>query len=174
MRIVSRNMRDEDRDFVIGNWLSSYRRSPHAGLISMPTWRAVMGPELAGILAREQVRTIVIDDVEESTRTVNLLGFVVWQLGHFEFDTERRAVWKDHPPLVYFAYVKHGHRGHGLLRVLLRAAGMSMASRFDYVCQTHAAIRLCEAGKLPNARWRPLLGRYANERNDHEREAEPE
>jgi GNAT superfamily N-acetyltransferase len=152
VRIVSRKARPEDHDFVIGSWMSSYRRSPYAGLVSMQTWRAVMGPEIAAILGRPQIQAIVLDDVEEPTRTVNLIGHIVWQPGA--------------RPLVFFVYVKHGHRGHGFGRVLMRAAGVEPTAAFDFVCLTHVINNIAEAGKLPRATWRPLLGR-STERNEH-------
>jgi GNAT superfamily N-acetyltransferase len=160
MRIVIRRMRPEDRAFVVSSWVASFRRSPHAGMISMESWRDVMTAEVERVLARPRVKVLVVSDADAVDHLADLIGHLVWQ----EPSTAAE------PPLVFFTYVKHGYRGNGFARRLFRVAGIDPTSPFNYVCQTRAAASLAEAGKLPRARWRPLLGR-SNERSpQHERE----
>lgn len=162
MRLVVRKMRPEDRDFVIGTWLHSYRRAPAAGLIAMDDWQAVMSPQLGKILDRPRVHVLVVADGDRGgAELADLFGHLVFE------DLVGQPL-----PLVYFAYVKHAYRRSGLARSLMRAAGIDPTSAFPYVCETKAVQYLREAGKLPRARWCPLLGRQPNQPNqerEHER-----
>jgi len=158
MRIVYRRMKPDDRAFVVNSWLRSFRRAPSAGLIAMGRWSAVMVPEIEDILDRPRVRVLVAADPTATDHVADLFGHLVWE------DDEHGGL-----PLVYYCYVKHAYRGSGLARGLMNKAGIDPTSAFPYVCQTQAVSYLRDAGKLPHARWRPLLGR-SNERNQHERE----
>lgn len=154
MRIVIRKMESDHRDFVIGTWLTSTRRSPSSGLIPMAQWRDVMSPILGGILAWPGVGVRLIVDVD-APPDVALIGHIVWR------DADAHD-----PPLVFFCYVKHDYRGNGFARRLLEAAGIDERKAFDYVCQTRASVSMQEKRKLPRARWRPLRGRYPTGRKD--------
>lgn len=174
-------MQPEDRDFVVATWCASFRRSAYAGLVAMDDWFDVMTPQLEKIIDRPRVHVLVIADPTETDRIADLFGHLVWEDGVQEVEravvgstlTIKRPQPDPHLlPLVYFCYVKQDYRGHGFARGLMRAAAIDPSKPFNYVCQTHASTSMREKGKLPSANWRPLLGRYTNERKQHERRTE--
>lgn len=162
MKLVYRPMRPEDKMFVVASWLASFRRSMHAGMIAMDDWSAVMVPQIDRVLARPRVRVLVAADPTETDRVADLFGYLVWE--------ERPG---QPVPLVYYCYIKHAYRRSGLARGLMKAARIDTTKPFDYVCQTQAVGYLRDAGKLAHARWRPMLGRYSNERQIQEHEDHP-
>jgi len=164
MRLTIRPMAPTDRNFVIESWISSYRRSPHSGLIPMAMWHEVMAPIITRIIDRPDVRTIVAADADATDHTADLFGWMTWMP-------------REHPPLVFFTYVKHAARydiqsrtGARIATRLFRHAQIDPRAPFNYVCNTHVVGTLAAAGKIPKAKWRPLLGRFPKEH--HGRTAE--
>ena len=149
MRVVYRPMRPDERGFVISSWLLSYRKSMSAGIVPMDRWWEIMEPVVARYLARSRV--IVAADPTETTRTADLFGHVVYETPPGRL------------PFVWYVYVKHDYRRNGLARGLLRTAGITVDTPIHYGCRTPVLTRLHEAGKLPRAEWRPLLGRVTQE-----------
>lgn len=159
MRLTVRPMQPADRSFVVESWISSYRRSPHAGLISMAAWHEVMTATIDGILARPAVRVLVAADADAADHTADLFGWLAW-MPHAD------------GPLVFFAYTKHAYRydpttrtGPRIASRLFRHAGIDPRGRFSYACLTHVVGTLSASGKIPRAKWRPLLGRFPEDKN---------
>lgn len=115
----------------------------------MESWAEVMRKEITRILDRPYVHTTV---AYESDDPRHVYGYLV-------------AEPSEAPPLVYWAYVKQAYRRQSLAYALFRAADIDPQARWDYVCSTPIVSRL----RLPNARWRPLLGRYSREHREHAR-----
>lgn len=134
---------------MVSSWETSFRRSRHAGLITMADWAAVMHSQLTKILDREYVRVTVAFDGEDPD---HIYGYLV-------------AEPDEHPPLVYWAYVKQPYRRQGLCKALFKAAGISLDRPMDVVCSTPWLSQ-----KLPRAEWRPLRGRYSREHREHVRD----
>lgn len=172
MRLVYRTMRPGDRDFVIGNWLASYRKSHTAGMIPMDQWQPIMSPIFNRIVDLPDARTLVVADTAIEPGLPDLFGFIVWR------EAVSHTVWRDSAehieiaPLVYFVYVKYDYRGNGFARGLMRAAGIDPSSAFIYACETRASLSLQEKRKLPRARWRPLVGRRLTEEVEYEQRQE--
>lgn len=96
-----RDLRDEERAFVLSSWLKSYRNAPHMRLVDNNTYFAKQAANIMAIL--DCSRCLVAADPEDDTV---LWGFIV-----VEFD------------FCHYVYVKHLMRHHGLARALWSAAG---------------------------------------------------
>ncbi len=133
-------------------------------MIDMDDWSDVMVPQIEKRLDNPRNQVLVVADPTSTDNIANLFGHLVW-----------RPAEGDMPPLIYFCYVKKDHRGNGFARGLLKAAGIDPTGPYNYVCRTYALIGLYDAGKMPRASWRPLLGRQEYERKEQdERETSPE
>lgn len=157
MKLITRVMQPDDRSFVVESWISSYRRSPHAGLVSMVAWHEVMSATIDGILARPEVRVLVAADADATDNVANLFGWMAW-MPHAE------------GPYVFFVYVKHAYRfdreartGPRIATRLFRAARIDPRGRFNYASNSHVVGEICAAGKIPRAKWKPLIGRFPEE-----------
>lgn len=96
-----RDLRDEERAFVLSSWLKSYRNAPHMRLVDNATYYAKQAANIIAML--DASRCLVAADPEEDTV---LWGFIV-----VEYD------------YCHYVYVKHLMRHHGLARSLWHAAG---------------------------------------------------
>ena len=96
-----RDLRDEERAFVLSSWLKSYRNAPHMRLVDNDTYYAKQAANIIAMLDCSQC--LVAADPEEDTV---LWGFIV-----VEYD------------YCHYAYVKHLMRHHGIARSLWHAAG---------------------------------------------------
>lgn len=128
----------------------------------MADWHEFMTRTIGGILARPHVRVLVAADADATDHVADLFGWLVWMAREGQ------------PPLVFYAYVKHAFRfdprtstGPRIASRLFRHAGIDPKERFDFACQTHIVGSLKAAGKIRNAEWRPLAGRFPNERGLH-------
>jgi hypothetical protein len=148
---------DSDRDFVVSSWSSSFRTSYTAGLISMERWADVMRPELVAILERPNVRTLLAVDKKTPS---HLYGFVTADMTT-QLEKLERGEWREWPAMLYYCYVKSAYREHGIARGLFEAIGLDPRSRFLVACKTSWFSRL--AGKIPLARWNPLVARFATQ-----------
>jgi hypothetical protein len=165
VKLVIRPMHATDRTFVVESWISSYRRSPHAGLISMGAWHEVMTATIDAILARPGVQVLVAADADAAAGESDLFGWLAW-MPH------------EDGPYVFFVYVKHAARydtasrtGPRIATRLFQHARIDPRGRFSYACLTHVVGSLSAAGKIPRAKWRPLLGRFPEERTRGRSEA---
>jgi GNAT superfamily N-acetyltransferase len=138
-----------DREFIIDTWLRSYRLSRTAGLIAMDDWRSVMWPQIAKILDRPSVTTMVAFDPDETGRLVDLFGFVCADV-------------TEGTPLVFYVYVKGAYRGWGYARGLFAALDINPRRRFAYACDTYVVSELREAGKIPRAYFDQVSARFPN------------
>lgn len=151
--IAVRDARAGDESFVVSTWSASFKTSHSAGLIQSEDWATVMHEQIAKVLARAGARTLV---AYERTDPSFLYGFIAGDT------TDARM------PVVFYVYVKEPYReagwengkriGDGYARQLFRALGVDPARPFVYVCKTPIVSRL--AGKIPMARWNPLVARY--------------
>jgi hypothetical protein len=148
---------DNDRDFVISSWSSSYRVSYAAGLISMSRWASVMRLELGEILGRPNVRTLL---AVEKTAPTFLYGFITADTTT-QHERRGRCKVREWPALVYYCYVKAAYREHKIARGLFAALGIDPSTPFLYACKTPGSTRL--ANKIPLAKWNPLVARFAAE-----------
>lgn len=151
-----RLMTAADRRFVISAWSSSYRTSPHAGMLSMTTYAEVMHREVANILDHRTTLTFVADEPGETDHEGRpfIYGFL-----------SRRAAQTVGDPYVYYVYVKRPYRRglhNGLPQAmateLFRAAGIDPRKPFGYACHTSYCSEL--ERKIPLAVWHPLAARY--------------
>lgn len=179
MRLATRSMLPADRSFVVESWIAAYRRSAHAGLVSMDDWHDVMTATIAKIIDRPEVRTLVAVDLDATDTLSNLFGHLVYepfavgreynersrQYMHRRLAADRRTPAAE--PLVWFCYVKRDFRKNGIARRMFNAASVNPRAPFHYVCNTQSAADVASHGKIPKAVWRSLLGRFPDERRFH-------
>lgn len=151
-------MTDDDLDFVVSTWSSSYRLSPYAGLLAMATYADVMHREIATILARPSTAVTVAHEPGESVETPAgprpfVYGFI--------------AIRTDLPgPYVYYVFVKGAYRRgrrrlglpEGHATALLRAAGIDPRDPIKFACRT--PLGDLAARKTPLAEFDSLPGRF--------------
>lgn len=140
-----------ERRFILDAWQRSFWEAPESGFIARHTYAKVMIPELAAVVRRPGVRTVVAYDADDPGGLADLFGFVC---------AEPESV----PPFVYYVYVKEAYRRHGIATSLMRAVGLGPESRFDYGCRT-AVVRELER-RIPLARYEHLGARFDR---DHRR-----
>lgn len=156
MTAIIRSMAPSDRQFVISTWSSSYRTSPHAGLLSMATYADVMHREIARIIDHPTTRVLVADEPGETDHEGRpfLYGFGA-------FGPEWLGT-----PYIYYLYVKTPYRqGRKRLKLpmgyaaqILGAHGVDHRRPFAYACKTLYCDQL--ASKIPLATFDPLPARY--------------
>lgn len=142
---------DGDRTFVISHWSSSYKKSHSAGLIQAEDWASVMHPQIAKVLDRPGMRTIIAYEKDEPDF---FYGFIT---GDDEdiIDT----------PVIAYVYVKENYRRSGIARGLFKAFGVEPNQRFVYACRTGIVSKL--SSKIPLSRFNPLEVRYPKESRRH-------
>lgn len=131
--------------FIVDAWSKSLRDSDTAGPIQAKNWFRVIIPELIEVIDKPEVKTMVAYETGDPDRGADLYGFIV-------------ADPDDHPPLVYYVYVKAAYRRSGVARGLFGAIGINPNLPFNYTCSTDA-LYLFRRG-IPMARFTPRLGRY--------------
>lgn len=162
MSLKFRDAADGDRHFISAAWIDSYRTAHAAGMIAMHRWRQVMTVEIADILLRKGVRSIVAYHPDIAP-PADLYGFIVIERGVRMPTRVRDGKWRtevraDDRPLVHYVFVKQPYRLSGIALALFREAGVNPAERFLYSCKTSAVTKL--ASKIPSAEWNPLIARY--------------
>lgn len=155
-----RPMNPDERAFVVSGWSSSYRLSPHAGLLPMHAYAAIMHPVIEATLDHPTTRVLVAaapGDTDHEGRPF-LYGFLVYR----------------DPRYVYYAFVKSEFRrgrsrfqlGAGYGRQLMAAAGIDPARAFEYACSTKHTTEIRDAGKLPHATFNPMPARFLHVEED--------
>jgi len=159
MTVAYRPAEQRDRDFVVSSWSSSYRTSYVAGLISMDSWADVMHRQLANVLDRPDVRTVVAVDTEDRAF---LYGFLTADTTPQveQLSDNKHRTW---PAMLYYVFVKAAYRRSGIARGLFDAAELDPRSQFLYACKTPLAGRL--VNKIPLAKWNPLVARFGKHQN---------
>lgn len=162
-------MTADDRQFVISGWSSSFRKSDHAGMISMATWADVMHREIGAVLDRADTIALVAEEVGELDERGRpfLYGSLVYRR-----DPVRIRLRQASPldprwlvlPYVFYAFTKIRYRERGVARRLFAAASINYRAPFAYACRTEVC------GAFPTGRSKPLVARY--EEPQHEPEAE--
>lgn len=145
MTIAFRTLEPADRRFVVDSWARSYQMANTAGLVQLDDWLPIMIPQIGRVIDRVDVTTMVAYD-PETPPPADLYGFITADVSV-------------EPALVYYVFVKQSYRGRGLARVLFRAIDVDPDAPFLYVCDTPVVGTLRRAGKIPLARWKPVLGR---------------
>lgn len=152
MTISHRPASPSDRSFIIDAWVSSYRTSHSAGMISMESFHRVMWPEVERVLDMPGTVTVVAYETSAPADSMtNLYGFV-------------SADFADSLPLVHFVYTKAAYRRGGIARGLMRAIRVDPEKPFRFTCKTAALAELIRHRKLPCAKFDPLTVRYATRR----------
>lgn len=152
MTIDYRPASARDHKFIIGSWEASYRLANTSGMILMSDWAAIMRDQIAKVLDRPYVSTIVAHETNDPDPVADLYGFIT-------------AEPDESPPLVYYVYVKDNFRKFGIARGLFGAMGIDPLLPFAYVCSTPIVPKV--ARKIPCARWQPIMGRYSREKRKH-------
>jgi GNAT superfamily N-acetyltransferase len=149
MTLAFREATDADRRFIVDSWVSSYQHAHQAGMIAVEDWFGVMIPQVERLLGRRDVRTVVA--FEDS------VGPAADIYGYCCADAKRRI------PVVFYVFIKEAYRGAGYARALLVASDIHPRRSFHYACKTEVVTHLVESRKIPFAKFRPELGRYAKD-----------
>lgn len=151
MTISHRPASPSDRPFIIDAWVSSYRTSHSAGMISMDSFHRVMWPEVERVLDLPATVTVVAFETSAPADSPNLYGFIC-------------ADFVDATPLVHFVYTKAAYRRGGIATGLMKAVNIDPRAPFRFTCKTAALAELIRHRKLPCAKHDPLTVRYSNRR----------
>lgn len=151
MTIAHRPASASDRPFIIDSWVSSYRTSHSAGMISMDSFHRVMWPEVERVLDLPGTLTVVAYETTAPDSVADLYGFVC-------------ADFLDSIPLVHYVYTKGSYRRAGIAAGLMKAINIDPRAPFRFTCKTAAAAELLRHRKIPCAKHDPLTIRYANRR----------
>lgn len=154
MSIAFRSIEPRDRPFVISTWETSYRRAHTSGAIPMVLWADIMRGVVEHYVDRPHTLTIVAHNPDDPDPIADLYGFICCEPD-------------EHPPIVYYVYVKEAYRKQGIARSLFHAAGIKPTGRFEYLCSTPVVPYL--QTKIPLAAWRPVRARYSKEERNHAR-----
>lgn len=170
-----RDMRPDDRRFVIKSWIDSYRSSKSAGiLMNQPfevggvayDFEAVMNATIGRLLDAEGVHVIVASNpLVLPPKDVH--GFLVYevapQVTTYRYPSYERVRTSSALPLVHYCFMKKIYRGFGIARALFRAAQINPDEPFLYTCSTGISEQIKKANKIPRAQWEPSCARYVKE-----------
>lgn len=170
-----RDMRQDDRRFVIKSWIDSYKSSKSAGiLMSEPfevggvffDFEAVMTATLGRLLDAPDVHVLVASN-PLVLPPKDIHGFLVYelrpQITSYRPPTYTRERHPSPLPLVHYVFLKKIYRGFGIARALFRAAGINPEQPFLYTCSTAISEQIKKAQKIPRAQWEPSCARYVKE-----------
>lgn len=149
--LAFRDALDEDRPLVLDSWLASFRNAHAAGLISMESWRSVMGPQIVRMLRRPGVRVVVAYKPGEA-------------LGADAYGWAAVELRNNQPPLVLYVYVLQPYRRFGIARRLLERAGVELEREWHYASKTAVLSKL--RAPLRYAKWTPLAARYETQTHE--------
>lgn len=183
-----RDMRQDDRRFVIKSWIDSYKSSKSAGmLMNQPfevggvylDFEAVMTATIGRLLDAPDVHVLVASNpLVLPPKDVH--GFLVYELRPqitlYRYPSYVRERQSSPLPLVHYVFLKKIYRGFGIARALFRAAGIKPDEPFLYTCSTAISEQVKKANKIPRALWEPSCARYVKETStvhDQESEAPP-
>lgn len=164
MSLAYRPAEPEDLSFIIESFLDSFRTSRAAGLISMETWKEVMRPEWARILARPGIEVYVAYHPGDDSRLADLYAWLVIEREYeipanlLRSGRRSREMVPADVPLVHYCFTKQAYRRMGVMKGLFRVAGLG--KKWNYSTRTPVVSAMTEAGKLPHARWLHLVARY--------------
>jgi len=180
-----RDMRQDDRRFVIKSWIDSYKASKSAGmLMNQPFQVGGVDLDFEAVMTATIGRLIDAPDVHVLVASNPLVlppkdvhGFLVYelrpQITSYRpplYVRERQA---SPLPLVHYVFMKKIYRGFGIARALLRAAGIKPDEPFLYTCSTAISEQIKKANKIPRAHWEPSCARYVKETSTvHDQESE--
>jgi GNAT superfamily N-acetyltransferase len=144
MTIAFRDATRADRGFIVPTWSRAYKMSQYSGMIWHEDWAGQAHRQINRALDRPEARAVLAYDTSDPA------FFYGWIAGDV---TEAM-------PIVYFIYVKDPFRGQGHARRLFRALGVDPTRPFTYACNNSVVHELCDAGKIPLARFNPNELRY--------------
>lgn len=113
----------DELDAVAALWIRSWQRSEHAGPIPNHLFYEAYRPAVNYLLKRGRVVVVVESSVPDV-----FLGFAVVEDGFKH-------------PVVHYVYVKPHYRKHGVGKLALSAAGVSLDEPFFYTFHTRACER---------------------------------
>ena len=153
MAVAYRLAGEHDRRFVVYSLVKALKFEYTSGPIQMEDWREIMTSQLAKILSRPGVEVWVAYCPAETDHVADLYGWLAVEHGH-------------RLPLVHFMFVKASYRGEGFARGLCAAAGFDPARPLLHTCMTATVRSMRKAGKIPNARWNPLIARHPKDQTN--------
>ena len=145
-----RKMILDDREFVLGGWLDSYRGSRDIVLCPMRLYAQTYRPWISSILG---MASTLVAHGESGV----LFGFIVYDSTTYVASFGgRKITLYGH---VCYVYVDEPFRSRwGIARKLFEAAGIDPASRFGYACRTRSSWLL--RSKIPLAEYEPYRTRH--------------
>lgn len=157
-----REAEPSDLRFIEKSFLSSFRTSHSAGLVSMESWEEMMGPEWRKILQRPNVRGIVAYRPGETSESASdLYGFIVYETGYQDRQSGKQL------PYVVFLYIKSSFRRRFDIEAgLFDAAGIDPTKPFHYAVKTP---NLSRNQHFRKDQHRPLFVRFPTPKSNPER-----
>lgn len=171
MSLSYRPAKAPDLPFIVAGILDSLRTSRSAGLIQMPDWYPVMGPQLMKVLTRPGVTAHVAYHVGESDGLADLAGFIVTESDYEVRRTVKangrhfRRVERTDVPLVIWVYVKKAYRGLKLAKGLLKSAGVGMQLNYAVEPDDRGLLAYIKR-RYPAARLENLVIRFPKGTNE--------
>lgn len=144
MTIAFREATRSDRAFIVPTWSRAYKSSRYAGMTWHEDYAAHQHRQINHALDLPDARAVI---AYESNDPAFFYGWIAGDVS-------------EALPIVYFIYVKDGFRKQGHARRLFRALGVDPARPFVYACNNDVVHELCDAGKIPLARFNPNELRY--------------
>lgn len=141
---------EDDHQFVLSGWSSSYRGSRDISFIPSDWYADIYHRVIEYHLDR--VRVLVAHG-----ETGVLFGFVAYDPQTYVATIgDRKVTLAGH---VYYIYVAEPFRRRRFAHRLLEAAGIATSQRFGYACRTHWSWKL--RAKVPHAEYDSLKSRYS-------------
>lgn len=112
-----RSPRPEDESFLYSSWLRSYRDSPTMAGIPNTVYYKEMHECIESVLKRATVLVAA-----NETDPDQILGYIVYE-----------------PGTIYWTYIKHPFRGHGIGKALENAALVNQEAPVKYTCKTRTS-----------------------------------
>lgn len=157
---------EADLRFVVSSWLSSYRTSSYAGMISMEDWDLVMVPQIRKALGRPGVDVWVAYHPQGDPDS-DIIGWIAVEWGtEVPTRAQEKGRWVETMApsgcgYVLFTFVKQAYRKMGVARGLFEKAGVNPLERFLYACRTPVVSQFMNKAR---AEWAPLVVRYPKKR----------
>ncbi len=150
-----------DMKLVLDAWVSSFRTSHTAGMLSPSRYRLAQWAQCEEIIAMPNTRTIVAYETDDDDHIADLYGFICVDLA-------------GSPPIAWYVYTKEAFRRMGIARKLFAAAGINPDLPFVYGYKTAIVAELRDLRKIQMARFTPTPLRHDNPRRDDESPRESE
>lgn len=138
-----------DQNYIVGNWLASFRTSHAAGPIRMSRYHDVYEPEIHALIARPGVKCWVAFNPEESDQEHDLYGFLCLEWGAMVPQRNTEEMVPVGTPVVHYVYVNQIHRKLGMVRAMAKAAGFAAEQGFTYTYKTGIGTQVADGFHAP-------------------------